>query len=1520
MESYENELKEDKIPKKIYKKYKKIEGFKNNDIREEKIYKLNVKYYITKGSFNKRINKKPFYSYIQNEPFTKEDVINLLKREKLRFNEKELKIKIENENEKCFEKMNDDQYYWIGKSGFITLKIKVDEAKENINEINNLKDQVKCLKKKFDKYEKRNIKYDLIYLYASPIFDEKDKKTAIYKKISYREEMNIIINLMTNKGKEFKCLFECASENVLINYLKYKKAKILHISSHGAVNESQKDKYTLKLENSKDCGTMQSIEEGTLITNLNDKINKFDLIVLLSCYSERFKNIIVNNNKTLYPKYIIYVKILKNDDTSKNKLNGTINDTICIQFTKYFYSELINGNSIEESFKKAKENLKVNGDILKISNTEEEEKKLFQEIDKLQLYNRFNNDETKSEGIKENNLSGINDKNLILKKIKSRFNSDDKPFAENDKGELRILNKNVKKNFHAKKYRYIIGRVHIIKQVLDDLNNNSRSCKFTVIYGDKSNEKYYFVESLCVFLFERKQIDDYRNFDKFSEEIEKYIKSIKISFNKIIISIKINGDEIKTILEDFKDYQNFYFILIVDQENIDEIEEDIEKKKINCNFFDVFLNRNGAINLFKNLCPNEKLYETTALKIINIYDKYLEKQNGQNCVKKYDPKIIEQLCDSYIANKFELKNVSLDEKSLIKPIEITLDNTKYSYSYLFLLSKMPLGLPDRFIYIVFKRKENFANEFTSRNTNNNWNYLNQDIKFEEGFKEDSEKYKKFKEKSIKYLLKALKLYCRILYFYIQKDRDEIIYPDEKIHFIFNSYNNEGIWKSNIAKKYENKIYEYEMEFLSDDFNIKNHVENIYKLINYLVNKIKYFEDKPKYIEYLLDILLLFPSYFFLKKICYSRVTECKGFCDICIAHFESNLKLLEERKNKEIKINIQNIISPNPSDDKDLMEQKKRINELRMELEEQKQICQNNFDIWKELYIIKSEETKKKFINQKAKLSLFLYSISSKEIKDLPKDLPKELELEYKIIKAIKSNDVQELEEILKDNTISQNRKALLYYELSTKYYKKDKIKTKEYLMIALDNAGENKFLKHRIKIDLNYIFLNENINIDEKCKNFFYSEFKEKINILDNLNLDNSMINYQKLNEEKNNLRKKFFEKLEKLELKPNVIMLNANPLNNGYSLLSSGIHSNLNNQYYILEKLYEKRDKVKSEIKIKSYVLNKKNLKTSLKNSGEILIIQSDDFTEDGDIVLESDEGISQKLNKEKFIDMFDEKIIKYKIIILCFFNSDKFAEFLTKKKVKYECLICFKPVGDINKIKFDRKYFDFIIDLISNYNKNGEFLDSIMKKFEKNNKFCKCIKKGDLNINNNSSNDINKGIFFLDSLLDKQITDFQKINIYENYYANEILEIIGEIQKGNAEIICNKKNKEKYIEMGIEIIKYFYRHKTYLQYYIMNFGSNTNKTTTYSKSIEVKNKNKSFYLIYNCDDIINLNEFLEHLKNNNDNFMVIYDDKKNYSDDDMLSNEYYSNEYYSNEDSIVDFYEYSIFKEEKEIYFDI
>ena len=70
------------------------------------------------------------------------------------------------------------------------------------------------------------------------------------------------------------------------------------------------------------------------------------------------------------------------------------------------------------------------------------------------------------------------------------------------------------------------------------------------------------------------------------------------------------------------------------------------------------------------------------------------------------------------------------------------------------------------------------------------------------------------------------------------------------------------------------------------------------------------------------------------------------------------------------------------------------------------------------------------------------------------------------------------------------------------------------------------------------------------------------------------------------------------------------------------------------------ENMKKIQSDIKIKSYILNEENLKDSLKKSGEILIIQSDDFTEDGDIVLESEEGISRKLNSSEFLEIFNSE----------------------------------------------------------------------------------------------------------------------------------------------------------------------------------------------------------------------------------------------------------------------------------------
>ena len=65
-----------------------------------------------------------------------------------------------------------------------------------------------------------------------------------------------------------------------------------------------------------------------------------------------------------------------------------------------------------------------------------------------------------------------------------------------------------------------------------------------------------------------------------------------------------------------------------------------------------------------------------------------------------------------------------------------------------------------------------------------------------------------------------------------------------------------------------------------------------------------------------------------------------------------------------------------------------------------------------------------------------------------------------------------------------------------------------------------------------------------------------------------------EKLNEKESQLRQEFYDLLE-----PNTIMLNSNPLNSGFSLLSTGIYARPNNHYYILKKLSEiKKDKIES------------------------------------------------------------------------------------------------------------------------------------------------------------------------------------------------------------------------------------------------------------------------------------------------------------------------------------------------------
>ena len=81
-------------------------------------------------------------------------------------------------------------------------------------------------------------------------------------------------------------------------------------------------------------------------------LRNINLIVLSTCHSGGFQELFTQICK---PKNIVYV----------NK-KDPIADIVCVSFVEYFYSELIEGNQINESFEKTIKKLKTNSKILSI--------------------------------------------------------------------------------------------------------------------------------------------------------------------------------------------------------------------------------------------------------------------------------------------------------------------------------------------------------------------------------------------------------------------------------------------------------------------------------------------------------------------------------------------------------------------------------------------------------------------------------------------------------------------------------------------------------------------------------------------------------------------------------------------------------------------------------------------------------------------------------------------------------------------------------------------------------------------------------------------------------------------------------------------------------------------------------------------------------------------------------------------------------------------------------------------------
>ena len=257
---------------------------------------------------------------------------------------------------------------------------------------------------------------------------------------------------------------------------------------------------------------------------------------------------------------------------------------------------------------------------------------------------------------------------------------------------------------------------------------------------------------------------------------------------------------------------------------------------------------------------------------------------------KYKQKNIKILCELLIRGE-KVEDIKNMEKLEIPNIE--LNSNKSSFPLYYLLLNMPSGLPDCFLELIFDDYANIKDDkkIIISSIVNNWNLINKDKKFKETFKENERMDKCFKA-----LFKTLKLYTELLQFFIEKNREKIITKNGDIHYIFNSYNNRKVWKSKIPNTIGKILGE---NIYDENFKIENHKHNIMSLISLVTDKIELFRKiEESTDDYLEEILLLFPSFYFLKKDNIKLLQDCIYLC----------MKLINDIEESEKKIKMKIIV------------------------------------------------------------------------------------------------------------------------------------------------------------------------------------------------------------------------------------------------------------------------------------------------------------------------------------------------------------------------------------------------------------------------------------------------------------------------------------------------------------------------------------------------------------------------------------------------------------------------------------
>jgi len=686
----------------------------------------------------------------------------------------------------------------------------------------------------------KNKKIDLFYLYALPLvsFRQKEEQYEEYSSpINYRDEIKNLVRMFYKPKKEYICFFECGTEKNFIEALR-KEPKILHISSHGELN-IQKE-YSLCLENRGELKEIPQSKLSEILKSYSKKLKKIELVFASTCYSQFMGNLFLENGV----KNVICIQGMT-----------PISDKAALQFSENLYNELIKGNTIQEAFNKAQQRVQSSKekDSFKINNCCCKNHKHLSScpLDKnnnkeLSYYiheNYHSKNKCKCEfeeyNIHENNcelMALIKEKNdqkyfsfeqitnskikiccsclknqipphgesfkfILLSKIEQDKNI--RIFPNKKEGKL-IKNRICYDNNYNHFYDfYIIGRKAKVKEIYELIGGEKiNNINYIVIYGSKDINKKDFAHSVCQYLYERKVIAGYKYFEFIPsissyEDIKTLIHQWNNSIGKFVSIIELNNNYLEKPIEEVNQilnnpslsFPNIYYFILLTSEN-DKINYSIE-----C-----------SINNYKTIYLEELTVKSCENLLIQYceyygYSKYLNNLKEKEMIKLIETiprktnKAIFELAELISQNKnFEQIKKAIQNPDICDQNEIgkALENETISKIY-FLLSIVQNGLPLSIIKLYesnfesIKEKED-ENKLIFKEADNNWYTIEEfrKINFIRLMPEDKRKI---------YIHKILKIYCRLLFYFINKSRRDICFSGSNIHYNFNSYSNKGLWKT-----------------------------------------------------------------------------------------------------------------------------------------------------------------------------------------------------------------------------------------------------------------------------------------------------------------------------------------------------------------------------------------------------------------------------------------------------------------------------------------------------------------------------------------------------------------------------------------------------------------------------------------------------------------------------------------------------------------------------------------------------